>query len=130
MNINEIKKLLKSKDLSVTDNRIKIIQCLSDGHHFHAISEIIKHVGLNTKSVYNNIKVLIDKGLVDSFAFGGVSKYALNDLIRHGEYEIHVVNKEEIKHLEVDKKVFEEIKDKVEASGQKIHSIRILVNVE
>jgi len=79
MNINPeiITNILKERKLSITDNRIKIIECLNDvDHHFHAISDISAHTGLNTKSIYNNIKILISHGLVDSISIGGVVKYA------------------------------------------------------
>jgi len=79
MNLTDerITKILKDRDISVTKNRIEIIKCLNDGHvHFHVISEISKHTNLNTKSIYNNIKVLIANGLVDSMSIGGVVKYA------------------------------------------------------
>lgn len=130
----EIKELLKSKGLSVTDNRIKIIDCLmpSHGEHFHSISDISLHLGdINTKSIYNNIKQLIDVGIVDSYSFGGVSKYALNENATHGVNEIHLVHGEkEIHHLEVSKEIFKMIDKEIKKSGHQTTSIKIFVKVK
>lgn len=129
----DIEKLLKDKGLSVTENRKLIIECLTDSNeHFHSISDISKHIGnINTKSIYNNIKQLIAAGLVDSYSFGGIPKYALNENIAEGLHEIHIVdNNNEINHLEVNPKIFHEIEKEINKSGKKATSIKIFVKVE
>lgn len=129
----DIIKLLKEKGLSTTENRIKIIACLDDQHeHFHTISDISKHIGdINTKSIYNNIKQLIDAGIVDSYSFGGVSKYALNENLIEGVHEIHLVHpSKQIKHLEINPKILKDIENEIRKNGNEPVSIKIFVNVK
>ena len=54
MTIARIKEILKENGISITSNRIDVIRHLSDSHHFHSVSEIIKDSKdkLNKKSVY------------------------------------------------------------------------------
>lgn len=131
MNRDQIIELLKKNELSVTENRIKIVECLNHKTHFHTINDIIDHnKDINFKSVYNNIKSLIDAGIVDTYSFGGVSKYALNDDL-NSDSEIHIVNKnDDVTHIKVKNKVFDEIKKEVTSSGMKVKSIKIFVEVE
>lgn len=130
MNHKSIEKLLRDKNVSVTENRVRIIRCLMDSHHFHTIHEISEHSeNLNTKSIYNNIKVLIDAGIVDSYSFAGISKFALNDDL-FSESEIHIINKEDVSHLKIDKEIFGDIKNSAEAKGFKVKNIKIFVEVE
>lgn len=126
----DVVELLKSKDMSITQNRIDIVNCLMDDTHFHTIHEIVDHVGsLNVKSVYNNIKALMEAGIVDSYSFGGISKYALNDNLNSYE-EIHLVSSSDVSHLKIDKKIFNSIEKSVEANGKKVKGIKIFVEVE
>lgn len=130
MNDKAIEKLLRGKNVSVTENRIRIVKCLMDSHHFHTIHEISEHSkGINTKSIYNNIKVLIDAGIVDSYSFAGISKFALNDDL-FSEDEIHIVNKEDVSHLKIDKQIFKDIKNSATSKGFKVKNIKIFVEVE
>lgn len=134
MNLNRetIIKILKDRHLSITENRIKIIECLNDEHnHFHAIRDVSSHTKLNTKSIYNNIKALISKGLINSVSTGGVVKYAWNENIINEIPEIHITDeKGNISHLEVPKKIFDSIEKEVQSSGKTVASITINVNVK
>lgn len=125
-------KLLKDREISVTENRIRIIECLTeDDIHFHAISDISNHTKLNTKSIYNNIKALISHGLINSATQGGVVKYAFDENIINEVPEIHITNsKGEISHLEVSKKIFNDIKKEVIKNNQEVVSISINVRTK
>ena len=106
------KELLRSKNISITKNRIEIIMRLADEHHFHSVSEIAKESKrtLNKKSIYNAIKLFISNGIAEAHTFGGVPKYALTDNLE-GKSEIHLISKNgDIKHVSIDKKIFDEIK--------------------
>lgn len=131
MTSKQIEQLLRDNGVSVTANRIKIVDCLTDdSHHFHTIHEISEHTkSLNTKSIYNNIKVLIDAGIVDSYSFSGVSKFALNDnLTSNGE--IHIINNDDVSHLKISNEIFTDIKNSVRAEGYKVKKVKIFVEVE
>ena len=134
MNIdrNKIIQILKDRNLSITENRIRIIKCLNDENdHFHAIRDISNHTNLNTKSIYNNIKIMISKGLINSVSTGGVVQYAFNENIINEIPEIHITDgKGNISHLEVPKKIFENIEKKVMENGKKVVAITINVNVK
>lgn len=132
MQEKEIVELLKQRNISITQNRIKIMQCLThDGAHFHSINDLIAHMGkLNVKSLYNNIKVLSEAGIVDSYSFNGVSKYAVNDNL-YSEEEIHIISSSnKVNHIKVNPIVFEEIKKSVSKDHKKLKGIKIFVEVE
>lgn len=126
--------ILKNNDIRITDNRVAILHCLADEKqkHFHSVSEIIEHVGnVNSKSVYNNIKVLVSKGIVDAYSFGGVSKYAMNDHFKGDHDVIHMVdNNDNVSHLAVGSETFQAIKDKVVENGFESASVNIFVNIK
>lgn len=126
----DIEELLRKNNISVTENRVKIVQCLDDGIHFHAITEIVDHMqGVNVKSVYNNIKTLVEAGIVDSYSFGGITKYALNDNL-YSDNEIHLVNRNDVTHLQLNNKIFNDIKKEVTNNNFKVKNIKIFVEVE
>ena len=131
MNKNEIKELLTSNEMTVTKTRISILEVLSNTEAFLTISQIVDKVeDLNKKSVYNNIKLMITNGLVDSFSFGGVPKYSLNDNLE-GSNEIHLVSGQDIDHLDIDVQIFNDIKDSIKKeTGKKVKAIKIFVDVE
>ena len=131
MNKNEIIELLSLKEITVTKTRISILEVLSSTEAFLTISQIVDKVkDLNKKSVYNNIKLMITKGLVDSFSFGGVPKYSLNDNLE-GNNEIHLVSGQEIDHLDIDVKIFNDIRDSIKKeTGKRVKAIKIFVDVE
>lgn len=58
------------KNFRLTKIRLSILECLSDGHHSHSIKNIIDHlesknIKVNVSSVYNTIKFLISKGIIE-----------------------------------------------------------------
>ncbi|RTZ68157.1 MAG: hypothetical protein DSZ21_02315 [Tenericutes bacterium] len=129
MNIENAKKLLKEKDISITENRLEILMRLADHHHFHSISEIVNESNgkLNKKSVYNAIKLFICKGLAEAYTLGGVPKYALTDNLE-GKSEIHVVSQDGvIKHLSIDQRIFDDIKKSVGEDEVSSISISVLL---
>lgn len=132
MKREDIRKLLKGKKLWVTDNRMKIIDCLTDNYHFHSITEILKHTKrLNTKSVYNSIKTLMEAGVVESYSFDGISKYAINDELIGLKNNIHlIINNKEVEHLSIDGKIFEQIHHELEKISKKAKSIKIFVHID
>lgn len=132
MKREDIRKLLKGKKLWVTDNRMKIIDCLSDNYHFHSITEILKHTKrLNTKSVYNSIKMLMRDGIVESYSFNGVSKYAIKDELIGLKNNIHlVVDNENVEHLEINQKIFDDIRDELFKIDKQPASIKIFVHID
>ncbi len=132
MKREDIKKLLKSKKLWVTDNRVKIIDCLTDNYHFHSITEILKHTKrLNTKSVYNSIKTLMDAGIVESYSFDGISKYAINDELVGLKNNIHlVINNKDVEHLLIDGQIFNQINFELDKIEKKAKSIKIFVHID
>ena len=124
-------KLLLDKNIKVTKNRIAILDCLADDTHFHTVKEIIEHVGgLNSKSVYNNIKILIEAGLVDTYSFGGISKYALNDHFKDLHDVAHIVNAGNVKHININPKTIKSIKKQVKAEGYEPNSVNIFINIK
>lgn len=132
MQEKEIRELLRQRNISITENRIKIMQCLThDGAHFHSINELIAHMGkLNVKSIYNNIKVLSESGIVDSYSFNGVSKYAVNDNL-YSDEEIHIISSSnDVNHIKVNPIVFKEIKKSIARENKRLKGIKIFVEVE
>lgn len=132
MKQDDIKKLLRGSELWITHNRMKIIECLTDHYHFHSIAEILKHTkGLNTKSVYNSITTLMEAGIIESYSFNGVSKYAISDEYIGLKNNIHlVINNEFVEHLEVSEEVFTKIRESVQGIDKKIKSIKIFVHID
>lgn len=132
MKQQEIKKLLTDENIGITSNRIQLLELLAGKEEFMTIARIAELTKINKKSIYNNIKLLIEKGIVDAITFGGVSKYSLNDNL-HGGYEIHIIEKGEIKHLEIDKKIFDDITAELRSSNHSdktIRAIKIFVDVK
>ncbi len=128
---NKIKEILKKQGVGVTQNRISIFKCLNDNHHFHTIKEISTHTKMNTKSIYNNIKVLSDVGLIDSYSSGGIVKYALNDILLGSKHSVHIVNsKGDIDHVDVGPQVFKIIEKEVKKTGSEVNGINIFVNIK
>ena len=132
MEKNAIVNILKSKNIRVTENRILILTCLSDDTHFHTVKQISKHVGsLNTKSIYNNIKILVSKGLIDTYSFDGISKYAINDHYKDEHNVVHIIDKEQnASHITIDKKIISSIKKEVIKNGYDPSSVKIFVNIK
>ncbi len=132
MDRNKIVKILKEKNIKVTNNRVQVLNCLADETHFHTVAEIIDHVKeLNTKSVYNTIKLLINSGIVDTYSFGGVSKYAINDNYKNDHSVIHAVNEKlDVTHIDISEKVFSLIKKEVKKNGFEVKNINIFVNIK
>ncbi|WKX02205.1 hypothetical protein [Candidatus Mycoplasma mahonii] len=127
----DIKKILKHYNVNITENRISILNCLNDDFHFHSITDIKNHSQLNTKSIYNNIKVLSDAGLIDSYSSGGIVKYALTDSIIGHKNDIHIVEPgNKISHININEKIFQAIKKEVTETGKTVASVKIFVNVK
>ena len=127
-----IEDILKNSNIRVTKNRIAILSCLADEVHFHTVKEISKHVkDLNVKSIYNNIKILISEGLVDTYSFNGISKYAINDNFKDNHNAIHLVdNNSNVSHINISEKIINDIKNKVKKEGYNPSSVKIFVNIK
>lgn len=131
--IEKLDNHIKRHNISVTDNRRKILLCLIDGMHFHSINDIIEHnKGMNIKSIYNTISIFLQKGVVDSYTFSGITKYAMPDsFFDHGHNSIHLVNKNDhVEHLDIDENIFKEIKKTARSKGKLVKSIKIFVHIE
>ena len=127
----KIEKILKDNHLSITTNRIKIISCLEDGLSFHTVKNIADHTKLNIKSIYNNIKALEKSGIVDSFSFNGISKFAIcNKFYNQENPVIHIVNDKKISHLNINKNILKTISNELTNKGYKPLTIRIFAEVE
>lgn len=132
MEKNKIIELLKKKEIRITENRISIISCLSDNNNFHTVSEIKKHItnNLNTKSIYNNLKTLLESGIVKTYSFRGIPKFTVADEYKDVHNSIHIVSKDNVKHLNVDQSIFNNIEEKVKKEGYNPKSINIFIDIE
>ena len=136
MNEKEIIEILKEYKISITKNRIKMIACLLDDiSHFHSINEFTEHIeSMNVKSIYNNLKVLTEAGLIDTYSFAGVQKYAIRDeaIKKYPNTGVaHIINGNDVvKHLELKNKIFKEIRKATEAKGFDVENIKIFIEAK
>ena len=134
MTEKEIRNLLKHARISITENRIKMIDCLiNDETHFHSVNQFQEHIqNMNTKSIYNNLKTLVNAGLIDVYSFNGTQKYALKDgLIKdndHNYKSAHVISKSDVvKHVKINDEIYNNIKQHAEKQGINVKNIKIFI---
>ena len=132
MNENRFKEILRETGIKVTNNRMAILGCLDDEEHFHSVIDIERHLSdMNTKSIYNSIKIFIAKGIVDSYSFGSVTKYAINDHFHKRHDRMHVFDeKNNVIHVKISPKIYEDIKKEIKKSGLIPTSVSIMARVE
>ncbi|NQZ66243.1 MAG: transcriptional repressor [Mycoplasmatales bacterium] len=132
MEREEIIKILKEKKVKITNNRIAVLNCLADETHFHTVSQIVEHLrDINIKSVYNAVKKLTSEGIVDTYSFEGVSKYAINDNYKNEHNVIHVVNEKlDVTHIDVAPRIFKAIEREIKKNGYQTKNINIFVNIK
>ncbi|MCK5807090.1 MAG: transcriptional repressor [Mycoplasmataceae bacterium] len=132
MNENRFKEILKESGIKVTTNRIAILSCLDDKEHFHSVADIEEHLDdMNTKSIYNNIKIFISKGIVDSYSFGSVTKYAINDHFHNRHNRMHVFDQNNNAiHVQISPKIYSDIKKEIKKAGLDPTSVSIMARVE
>lgn len=132
MEKNKLENILKEYNIRKTDNRIAILNCLADEKHFHTVAEIVEHLKtINTKSVYNNIKVLINAGIVDTYSFGGISKYAINDHFKDKHNVAHIVNEAgDVSHVNIPSDIVKKIKNEAVKAGLEPSSVNIFINIK
>ena len=132
MNENRFKEILKESEIKVTKNRVSILSCLDDNEHFHSVSDIEKHLdNMNTKSIYNNIKIFISKGIVDSYSFGSITKYTINDHFNKRHDRMHVFDEyNNSRHVKISPKIYEAIKKEIKKAGLNPTSVSIMARVE
>ena len=111
-----------------------MIDCLiNDETHFHSVNQFQEHIdNMNTKSIYNNLKVLINAGLIDAYSFNGTQKYALKDgLIKtndHNYKSAHVISGDDVvKHIKIGDEIYGNIKKTAEKQGLKVKNIKIFI---
>lgn len=85
-----------TKNFRLTKIRLSILECLSDGHHSHSIKNIIDHlekkkIKVNVSSVYNTIKFLINKGIIE-INNNFDTKEQTYEIINKDELHIHLYN--------------------------------------
>lgn len=87
-------KQLNKKHYRVTQTRIDVLECLNDNFHSHTIKDIVKHLNskgkkVNLTSVYNNIKLLINEGIVDIYTDYN-TKNQVFEIIDKSRLHIHI----------------------------------------
>lgn len=132
MEKNKLENILKEYNIRKTDNRLAILNCLADETHFHTVGEIVDHLKtINIKSVYNNIKVLINAGIVDTYSFGGISKYAINDHFKDNHNSAHIVNDNgDVSHINISPDIIKKIKSEASKAGVEASSVNIFINIK
>ncbi|MBX4210121.1 MAG: transcriptional repressor [Mollicutes bacterium PWAP] len=126
------KEILKKANLKMTKNRLTILDCLmGEKNHFHSISEILEHKShLNSKSVYNTVKVLVKNNVLDSYVIKGMPKYAINDHLEN-HLKIHTIDtNSNISHVSISPAIFNKIKKELINKGIKPNEIKIFVEIE
>lgn len=120
----------------VTNTRLDIIECLSDGFHQHTASDIVNHLkkknsNLNIGTVYNNLKVLLSQGIIDACP-NYQSQNQRYELVDTTNFHIHIrdfkSNKEEYEN--VPDGIVDQIKNLLSKKGYDIHNLKIEVLVK
>lgn len=131
---NIINKLGKGN--RVTNTRLDIIECLSDGHHQHTANDIVmhlkkKHTTLNVGTVYNNLKALLSQGIIDVYP-NYQSQNQRYELIDKNNFHIHIRDyKNDIEEYQnVPSELVELITKLINEKGYDIHNLKIEVLVK
>lgn len=87
--IHDAVSFLKAKNIRITPQRQAIIEYLIDTNDHPTVEEIYRNITekygpMSLATVYNNLNVLVDAGLVDEMKFNGVtSRYDYNHHRHH-----------------------------------------------
>ena len=126
---------LKDFDLSITPQRMKLLECLESHKHSHPSFNELYECMINTfpnfsrSTLHSNLKILEEKNLIITFNHNNETRYELNrdlhiNIIRK-DGSIRDVHDEEIEHL------LKKIKDiLVNKNKEKIKKFVVLVEVE
>lgn len=124
------------KNRRITNTRLDIIECLSDGQHQHTAADIVNHLKqkydrLNIATVYNNLKALLAQGVIDVYP-NYDSQNQRYELINKDNFHIHLRNymsgSEE--HIDIPDNIINEINDIISARGYNLHNLKIEVIVK
>lgn len=133
-----IKNFKKNKvSRRMTNTRMEIIKCLSDGQHQHTATDIVNHLkknkqnDINIATVYNNLKTLLEEGIIDVFP-NYESKNQRYELINEENFHIHLrdfFNGKEF-YLDVPDNLKKTISEIVDKQGYEVHNLEIKVLVK
>ena len=126
----KLKNILLDKKISITENRLDILEILNDNHHFHSIQEIVNHLShLNTKTIYNNIKALLEVGILDSYSFEGLTKYNISDTLTGRKNVAHIIKEvDNVEHINLDEQIFNDIKKICKKNNIDCKKIKIFIH--
>ena len=86
---------------------------------------------MNNKSIYNNIKIFISKGIVDSYSFGSITKYIINDYFHQRYDRMHVFDQNNNAiHVKISPKIYNDIKKEIKKAGLNPVSVSIMARVK
>lgn len=129
-------KLNKVKDRRITNMRLEVIECLKDGIHQHTLNDIVAHLKrknthINIATVYNNIKSLLDDGIIDVYA-NYDSKSQRYELIKKENYHIHIreLDTKKEKHMQIPDDLQEKINSILRELNYEIHNLKIEILVK
>mgnify|MGYP002738703482 CR=1 FL=1 len=121
MNHKDLVTLLKENDLTVSHQRLSILDYLSDSEE-HPTCEMIYtglknsgHSTLSRATVYNNIKAFVNAGIVHELEIGDHERRYDMDTEEHSHFFCR--NCGEIVNLELDHKVQTDLQDNLEAKA-------------
>lgn len=128
--------ITSNKKRRMTSTRMDIINCLLDGQHQHTAIDIVSHLkkknkDINIATVYNNLKMLLQEGVIDVFP-NYESQNQRYELINNDNIHIHLrdfCNNEEF-HLNIPDKLQKIIYDLVNEQGYDVHNLEIKVLVK
>ncbi len=120
----------------VTNTRLDIIECLSDGHHQHTANDIVmhlrkKHNNLNVGTVYNNLKALLAQGIIDVYP-NYQSQNQRYELVDKNNFHIHVrdYQADTEEYETIPNNLVNEITNLFVEKGYEIHNLKIEVLVK
>lgn len=133
---NKKESKINKKKRRMTSTRMDIIDCLTDGQHQHTVKDIVNHLKgkgqkINTATVYNNLKTLLEEGIVDVYP-NYESQNQRYELINDENIHIHLrdfCNEKEF-YLGVPDNLKKSIYKLVEDEGYKVHNLEIKVLVK
>lgn len=134
--ISRKENIISRKKRRMTSTRMEIIDCLSDGQHQHTAVDIVnhlknKHKNINIATVYNNLKTLLEEGIIDVFP-NYESQNQRYELINDDNIHMHLrdfCNNKEF-HLNIPDNLKKIIYELVDEQGYDVHNLEIKVLVK
>ncbi|WP_339061406.1 Fur family transcriptional regulator [Tepidibacillus marianensis] len=93
MNVKEILEILKKQGYKMTEQRREIIQSILDQNRYVSAKEILNQVserfpGVSFDTVYRNLSILSDLGLVEEAQMDGEAKYRVSCVEDHHHHMV------------------------------------------